>query len=156
MLVKFLATHGVVILAYWDIRHARNAWRAIQGALLQRLSLETAMRAFVSKEEVNKVRPSRPCASVHHTDSPPFLPYVQLIAGNSEGREFTAVNDGALMLRALNGEEGHLSALALQVTRASSTQHLALERRSRSDARSAPASKWLHLATFARYRRRRT
>lgn len=66
MLVKFLATHGVVILAYWDLRHTRNAWRAIQGTLSQRLGLETAMRAFVSKEEVNKVRPSqtlRDCAS---------------------------------------------------------------------------------------------
>lgn len=73
------------------------------------------------------------------TDFPPFLLYAQLIAGNSEGREFTAVNDGALMLRALNGEEGHLSALALQVTRASSIQHLALVRRKRADARSASA-----------------
>ena len=56
ILARFQATHGVVILAFYDTRHAMRALRHMTGKRFEALDDACLIPAFISFAQAEKVR----------------------------------------------------------------------------------------------------
>ncbi|KAL7413688.1 hypothetical protein BDY24DRAFT_48422 [Mrakia frigida] len=94
ILVKFLPSHGAIILAFHDLRHAISTSRTLQRKTIDRIGPDVKLRtSFVAKTTVE-----------------------QLVGDTKQGMQLVGENDGGVMVTMLETQGGKLSLLGLQAT----------------------------------------